>query len=237
MKKGKKNSWVRFLGFCRGALSLKCNSLSLLLTLIFYSSKTCFTVPHQDDKEGWVTRNKKLSDMWSLMSKDQKRVFQDPFFFALANIPDLANEGVPDGANDNTEEDLFGEVAAPQVYQLSEEEEVMYRPIFNELVDVEKLHVNHGQPQPSESSAQQQRKSLAAFRRAHHDVSTLWKSDCFHFCGLIDFFGLPSSHSLPPFASSFTFIIILQRLAATSRMVGHKYTQQTQHFWNGQMTS
>lgn len=99
------------------------------------------------------------------------------FFFALAKIPNLSRpNGTVELGNDNQpteEEDISAQVTSPPIHQLSEEEEVIYRPIFDELVDVEKVHFNHGKPETSVSMASLQLKSLAAFRAAHHNVSVM----------------------------------------------------------------
>lgn len=123
-----------------------------------------------------------MSDLWNGLSPEEKDVFRDPYFFALAGLPNLAltQSGLDpeDIDNDEDEADLYGfqhldsRVPVPKVHQLSEAEKAKYQPLFDRLVNVEKLHLCHGRPDPTQSIATLQAKSLAELRKAHHDVSS-----------------------------------------------------------------
>lgn len=119
-----------------------------------------------------------MSDEWNKLSKDERRVFRDPYFFALANLPDYANQDLEDHTTEVSGEDKTGvnvqefdtTTRAPQVYKLTDEAKEKYQPIFNRLVNVEKVHMCHGKPEPSPSVATLQKKSLVAVKKAHHNV-------------------------------------------------------------------
>ncbi|KAH9807109.1 hypothetical protein DFH28DRAFT_1140347 [Melampsora americana] len=119
---GKSSCWTRFLSLGKKPLAI--------------------TMSHRNDKPGWAKQNKDIREIWDNMSIDQKMVFKTPYFFALAKLPDLSRpSAVVELGNDGQDidkEDISAEVTSPPVHQLSEEDELLYRPIFEELVDVEK---------------------------------------------------------------------------------------------------
>lgn len=144
-------------------------------------------VPLREDKEAWKARNTKIAEIWNSLSKDEQDVFRNPFFFALANLPDLSLEeciGVDnDDNNDNVDfeitnylgnQDLDASAAAPKVHQLSEADKLRLQPLFDRLVNVEKLHLSHGKPDASQSVAKIQELSMVAIRKAHHEVSVFF---------------------------------------------------------------
>ncbi|EGG03381.1 uncharacterized protein MELLADRAFT_90091 [Melampsora larici-populina 98AG31] len=154
-KKAHFNPWIRFLAF--GVEALK------------------EPLPEKADSTGWASRNRKVADLWKALSDDEKDVFQNPYFFALANLPDLSNLPA-ENDNSNIEDNdnptfthIDGSTVAPQVHPLTEAEKSKYEPIFKRLVDVEKLHICHGKPEPTQSIATLQKNSLAALKKAHHD--------------------------------------------------------------------
>ncbi|KAH9822319.1 hypothetical protein DFH28DRAFT_882150 [Melampsora americana] len=164
-QKGKSSCWSWFLSFGIAPLGVK--------------------MPHRDDKAGWAIRNKQLRDLWDDMSIDEKTVFKSPYFFALAKLPDLSNPSLvaelEDDDQDSNEEDVLAQVSSTPVHQLSEEDKLRYRPLFNRLVDIEKVHANHGKPQSTDSTASLQLKSLAGFRAAHHKFATACQRFHIHY--------------------------------------------------------
>lgn len=134
-------------------------------------------MPPRTDTEAWAARNQQLSELWNALTPDEKDIFRDPFFFACAGLPNLAlTQPELEDDNDDNEEDPFGfqhleaNITAPKVHVLSEAEKAKYQPLFDRLVDVEKLHLSHGQPDQTQSIGTLQKKSLAELRKAHHDV-------------------------------------------------------------------
>ncbi|EGG09953.1 uncharacterized protein MELLADRAFT_95218 [Melampsora larici-populina 98AG31] len=78
-----------------------------------------------------AVRNKKAGRLWTeTYTTDQRRVFMDKYFFALAGIPNLDRP---------TDEEPEPDGAAPQVPLLTLEDEEKYRPIYDELVDHAKV--------------------------------------------------------------------------------------------------
>ncbi|KAH9819433.1 hypothetical protein DFH28DRAFT_1145117 [Melampsora americana] len=159
--KGKANPWIRFLSFC-----IKCLGERL---------------PERDNKDAWVDRNQKMADLWNDLSKEEKDVFRDPYFFALAGLPDYSSSDNID-PNDNVEEDTANGVNVqqfdapalpPAIHQLSDSDKQKYQPLFDRLVNVEKVHLCHGKPEPSPSIATQQKRSLLAVKKAHQDFSVV----------------------------------------------------------------
>lgn len=191
-KKGKANPWMRFKSFCVKALAEKCESISnpsnlcLADVISFFSNVLLIhlfviIVPPSEDKPEWGAYNKKLSKIWKGFTSNQRDIFRDPFFFALANLPDLSN--IPPENNADADMDEAGPedttverqpedatTTAPAAQKLTDEEYCKYQPIFDELVDIEKLHWCHGKPDASKSVASLQQRSLLELRKAHHSV-------------------------------------------------------------------
>ncbi|EGG12582.1 uncharacterized protein MELLADRAFT_86740 [Melampsora larici-populina 98AG31] len=112
---------------------------------------------------------------------------KDPLFFALAGLPDFSQISDEPFEDDDEEfittrnKDPESQVLVPKIHPLSEAEEQKYRPLFNKLVDVDKVHKNLRKPDKTESTATLQRKSLAAFRSAHHDFATVCQRFHIHY--------------------------------------------------------
>ncbi|EGG13014.1 uncharacterized protein MELLADRAFT_87071 [Melampsora larici-populina 98AG31] len=146
------------------------------MIIYFFIHRTVqLAVPKPGDKDGWTARNQQVAKIWKTLSKDQKAVFQDPYFFALAGLPDLS--AVPfkgdgevveseDGEVDTSLQHLDDLTVAPAVYKLTSEDRLKYQPIFDELVDADKLHLCHGKPASSDSVATLQKKSLVELRKS-----------------------------------------------------------------------
>ncbi|EGG03946.1 uncharacterized protein MELLADRAFT_89771 [Melampsora larici-populina 98AG31] len=158
--KGKANPWIRFLSFC-----IKCLGDKL---------------PERDNKDEWVARNQKMADEWAQLSKDEQNIFRDPYFFALAGIPDYSTHVIDteetvedDPANGVNVQQFDASTTPATVHQLSESDKEKYQPIFNKLVNVDKVHMCHGKPEPLPSIATLQKRSLLAVRKAHQDFAVI----------------------------------------------------------------
>ncbi|EGG07268.1 uncharacterized protein MELLADRAFT_85890 [Melampsora larici-populina 98AG31] len=145
-KKGKANPWMRFKSFCPLALAEQ--------------------MPSRDDKKAWSAYNTKLSDIWNGFTVDQRDVFKDPLFLSLSNLPDLLD--VPLENEDGAELGQDATSVAPAVHKLTEDERLKYQPLFDDLVDVEKLQLSRGKPDTSKSIATLQQRSLSELKKAHH---------------------------------------------------------------------
>ncbi|KAH9813487.1 hypothetical protein DFH28DRAFT_896471 [Melampsora americana] len=159
--KGKGNPWIRFLSFC-----IKCLGDPL---------------PEREDKDAWATRNQDMANKWHDLTKDQKDVFRDPYFFALAGLPDYTTvddhdtdeDADDDGVNGVDTQQFDSSALAPAVFKLSDANKEKYQSIFNELVDIDKLHLCHGKPEPVPSMASLQKQSLIAVRKAHQEFAVV----------------------------------------------------------------
>lgn len=146
--------------------------------LLFLCSVLFFIVPDRDNKDGWVDRNQDMANKWHNMSDDKRKVFTDPFFFALAGLPDYSKAMEEATHSDANDEEIDGvnvqycdeSTKAPQVHQLSDEDKQRYQPLFDKLVNIDKLHLCHGKPEPTASVATLQKRSLLAVQKAHLDV-------------------------------------------------------------------
>lgn len=145
-------------------------------------------MPPPGDKAAWKARNVKIGAMWNGLSDDEKAVFKDPLFFALAGIPDPFECYYSEEKQDGDAED--GEVAeanaeaadpeladsrervlvAPQVHQLTPAQSTKYQPHFKRLVDIKRVELNYAKPEKSESSKSIMKKSLARVRAGHSNV-------------------------------------------------------------------
>ncbi|EGG03818.1 uncharacterized protein MELLADRAFT_89920 [Melampsora larici-populina 98AG31] len=87
-------------------------------------------------------RNRKAGRIWTTQyTADQRRVFDEKRFFALAGIPNLDRQINIDPDED---EDQNEQGSAPKVETLSPEDEERYRPIYNELVAHDKVLQTEG---------------------------------------------------------------------------------------------
>ncbi|EGG09702.1 uncharacterized protein MELLADRAFT_95144 [Melampsora larici-populina 98AG31] len=212
----KANPWIRFLSFCLKCLGTK--------------------MPERNDKDAWVARNQEMAEKWHDLSQDEQDVFKDPYFFALPNLPDYSTAVVGDdqgGEGDDDENGINtnqfdGTTPAPKVHQLSEEEKAKYQPLFEKLVNVEKLHLSHGKPEKSTLVATLQKRSLVAVRKAHHDFSVICQQHHISYyltsasCGGVDGWSQTFSNNIkfadwalktPKIPSKFTTYIHRQEVA------------------------
>ncbi|KAH9820117.1 hypothetical protein DFH28DRAFT_924624 [Melampsora americana] len=130
-------------------------------------------MPDRIDKDAWVKQNQEMAEIWHDLNEDQQTVFKDPYFFSLANLPDYSitslpeNSDVIDDENENGFDTSNFDTAsiAPKVHQLSDNDKAKYKPIFNELVNVEKVHFCR--------VGTLQKRSLIAVCKAHHNFSVV----------------------------------------------------------------
>lgn len=135
------------------------------------------------------------------LTDDEKMVFKDPFFWALAGLPDpdgwnvdddddwedeeddppppvtTQGENGEDDAND-TDDDTPAQVTKasavitpPKTHELSAEDEAKLRPLFESLVDQRRIELNYGKPVRSPSMNNVVARGLAAFKQVHANVS------------------------------------------------------------------
>lgn len=198
----------RFYRYGKAALAIKGQSLStifyfdwLIFKLMFLSSFN-HPVPPVTDKNGWKKRNRKVARLWMELTDDEKLIFKDPYFWALAGLPDPDGWVVDDDDDWEDEEDdppaqdlnntadgvepenldeeetpaqvtkQAATILAPKVHQLSAEDEAKLRPLFDEMVDKVRIELNHGKPARGPGVGSTVTKGLAAFKQAHANVSS-----------------------------------------------------------------
>ncbi|KAH9822463.1 hypothetical protein DFH28DRAFT_1119444 [Melampsora americana] len=106
------------------------------------------------------TRNAIVGASWTTLNADEKAIFEAPLFFALAGLPDYSSFA--------TEEINATTSKGPVVEKLNDREEAQYRPIFERLVDMERVNARQGEPF---DEADHRRKSLLALKKVHHTVA------------------------------------------------------------------
>ncbi|EGG08445.1 uncharacterized protein MELLADRAFT_115959 [Melampsora larici-populina 98AG31] len=133
-------------------------------------------MPLRGAEEGGVVlgdRNRKNGARWRALSEDEVAVFDPIIFYALAGVPNplLDLETIEDRVDDNQEEDGDTFVPIPAVHKLTVEEDELYRPIYERLVDLKKVENQLGKPSTGPSKSQLQRKSKTAIKRISHQLS------------------------------------------------------------------
>lgn len=142
-------------------------------------------MPPSNDKAAWTERAGLVGAAWKACGADGQHVFSAPLFFALAGVPDsthipstvtLENE---DESDVEMGSELPGSSATPlpntnqlfAIPKVSPADELRYRPLFVELVDVEKVLLASGKPAKGPSRLASVTKGYAAFRTAQNQVS------------------------------------------------------------------
>ncbi|KAH9820356.1 hypothetical protein DFH28DRAFT_1093279 [Melampsora americana] len=100
------------------------------------------------------TCNTIVGATWSSLNADEKAVFEAPLFHALAGLPNYSAFA--------TEEINMTISKGPAVDKLNDRKEAHYRPIFERLVDMERVNDRQGE---AFDENDHQRKSLKALKR------------------------------------------------------------------------
>ncbi|EGG00816.1 uncharacterized protein MELLADRAFT_92991 [Melampsora larici-populina 98AG31] len=107
-----------------------------------------------------ATRNAIVGAAWTSLDANEVAVFEAPLFFALAGLPDYSDFA--------TEETNATTSKGPAVAKLNDREEALYRPIFERLVDMERVTARQGE---AFDEADHRRKSLRALNKVHHTIA------------------------------------------------------------------
>ncbi|EGG04755.1 uncharacterized protein MELLADRAFT_88494 [Melampsora larici-populina 98AG31] len=116
-----------------------------------------------------VERNKRVGHGWSELNPDERGVFGTRIMLALAGIPDFAAEhDIEDG-----EEDTDGDkvIAVPEVTKLTSDEEELYRPLYEKLVDHDVLVSKLGTAVPGITDKQFSRRSLRSIQKINQSLN------------------------------------------------------------------
>ncbi|KAH9816964.1 hypothetical protein DFH28DRAFT_196897 [Melampsora americana] len=153
------------------AVSSKKAPSAYLYFRIFGKSSHAASMPHPDDED--ITQklgdfNRATGDAWTELNSDQRAVFEHPMLLALAGIPDLAADHVD--SDDDNQDDGDVDVIIPEVTQLTEDEEIRYRPIYEQLVNHDKVVSRFGASVPGISDSKFTRRSLRCIQKHQRDL-------------------------------------------------------------------
>lgn len=136
-------------------------------------------MPLKGDEEVEVKlgeRNSKNGARWRALSVDERAVFDPIIFYALAGVPnpllDLENsEDKMDDNQDKQDEGGDSLVPVPTIHKLTVEEDKLYRPIYEQIVDLKKVENELEKPPTGPSKSQLQRKSKTAIKKLAHQLA------------------------------------------------------------------
>lgn len=130
---------------------------------------------HETSTSVVANRNRANGKRWGDLTDDQREVFSPKTFHALAGVPNLL---APSDSDDDDDDEQEGDmlVPVPKVHKLTVEEDKLYRPIYEELVDLKKVEEELGKPGSGPSSSSLQRKSKKVIERISLDVSFIFSS-------------------------------------------------------------
>jgi hypothetical protein len=95
-------------------------------------------VPPKGCSLGWDERNKTLGDAWKLLTQDEQNVFDERIFAHFSKLPI--------GCTIDDDSDEIDESGQPTPKKsLSSEEEALYEPLYENLVNHEKVRLVSGQ--------------------------------------------------------------------------------------------
>ncbi|EGG04892.1 uncharacterized protein MELLADRAFT_88472 [Melampsora larici-populina 98AG31] len=108
-----------------------------------------------------TSRNQVNSRTYQALDDDQYDVFTSRVFYALGGYPDYSAITI-------TEDDgVFGDVSTlvPEIPKLSEEEELRYRPLYDKLVDKDKVEKDRKLNTPAASACKEEKRSLQSIKK------------------------------------------------------------------------
>lgn len=178
--------YLVFLRFSRECLAepSKCHlfiqpSLIVIIKshMVFVTKLSCVFNPTLVPLKGQETGKSVIADLnringkrWTDLTEDQRKVFSLKTFHALAGVANpLAALDSDEEEDDEQEGDML--VPVPKIHKLTVEEDALYRPIYEALVDLKKVEQELGKPDSGSSSSALQRKLNKVIERIAMDVS------------------------------------------------------------------
>lgn len=185
---------------------------------VFARREQMETMPHPDNPDispKLASYNQAIGDAWSGLNADQRAIFEHSLLLALAGVPDLAADHVESEEEDQDERGDC-EVPVPEVTQLTEDEETRYRPIYEALVDHEKVVAKFGSVDSGISDAKFTRRSLRCIQKHQRDlIADSYRHE-------FDFWLIASS-SVPPLqAGTLTWCKVTTTLPIMTKWVTQK---------------
>ncbi|KAH9817962.1 hypothetical protein DFH28DRAFT_888758 [Melampsora americana] len=139
--------------------------------LSFAKDANKYPMPHRgapDASEKLALRNSANSNAYNALTADELAVFTSPYFYALGGYPDYSAVSVmQDIISGNTL------TIVPKVPKLSNEDEEKFRPIYNKLVDMNKVEKDRALNTPSTSPGKEEKCSLQCIRKISLKVNEL----------------------------------------------------------------
>lgn len=121
----------------------------------------------------WAWKWVGTGDTGEPLDEDERTIFRSPYFEALAGIPSY-------DTSDSAGVDDMVEVLEPKVHVLTPEEEALYRPIYDRLVNKEKVAAEFGTHGRLASTPAQITSSLAEFHKINQKVCISFFLQCLH---------------------------------------------------------
>ncbi|EGG12331.1 uncharacterized protein MELLADRAFT_89151 [Melampsora larici-populina 98AG31] len=111
-------------------------------------------------------RNKSNSDSYQALDDDKYAVFTSCVFYALGGYPDYSSITINEDIN------VFGDssILVPEVPKLSPEDENLYRPIYERLVDEKKVKKDRELNTPGTSVQNEEKRSLQCMKKIAQQV-------------------------------------------------------------------
>ncbi|KAH9822661.1 hypothetical protein DFH28DRAFT_1049940 [Melampsora americana] len=163
------STWDQFLAFAKAANQLP--------------------MPTQGDPNAsaiLTARNQANKEAYDRLSEDELMLFTPRVFFALGGYPDYSQISV-----DDYQDCSDSEVLIPEVPKLTEDEEALYRPLYQKIINLEKVSQDREKNKTHSTSHMEQR-SLQAFKKRAQQLNQ--DANLTNF----DFYVIASSKTLGP---------------------------------------
>lgn len=129
-------------------------------------------VPPPGKSEGLGTRNKHNGETWKTLSNDHKDVFSARIFYALAGLPNF--EAFDEGDDLDLDETEESTIPVPDVHPLNHEEEEIYRPIYHQLVDENRVKIAYADGLEISAAPKVVLKGLQSVRHINNKVNIIF---------------------------------------------------------------
>lgn len=125
-------------------------------------------VPPRGRTEGLKERNKHNGAAWKSLDEIEQKVFSSRIFFSLAGLPDF--DTYEDWCNEDLDETDQAHLPMPTTSKLTPEEESLYRPIYERLVDQKRVEQAFVDGLEVSSATNLGRKGLQSVRHLNAEV-------------------------------------------------------------------
>jgi len=124
------------------------------------------SVPPKGSSLGWDERKKSLGNSWALLTEDEKNVFDSRVFAHFSKLPITSYN--PEEDESESEYDEETNENEPKAL-LDKEEVAIYEPLYEKLVNHEKVQLVSGQASDTSTSSSPQ--AMKHILRINSDVS------------------------------------------------------------------